>query len=106
MPTKSARSYSIALIIGDLFALSLAFTVAYIARVQFDPRPKIFDIEALDFFFTFLTVAPFWILVFASLGLYNSQVYTKRLTEIGKLLIGSCIGILIMLGYAFVVNEP
>jgi exopolysaccharide biosynthesis polyprenyl glycosylphosphotransferase len=45
-------------------------------------------------------------MAFASLGLYGSRVYARRLTEIGRLLIGCLIGILIVLGYSFVVDEP
>lgn len=106
MPTRSARLYSIALIIGDFLTLLLAFSLAYILRVQYDPRPLVNEIYAIDFLFTFVSIAPLWILVFASLGLYSSVVYTRRLAEMGKLLIGSFIGILIVLGYAYVTNEP
>jgi exopolysaccharide biosynthesis polyprenyl glycosylphosphotransferase len=106
MPTRSARLYSFALILGDFLTLLLAFSLAYILRVQYDPRPLVNEIYAVDFFLTFLAIAPFWILVFASLGLYSSAVYTRRLAEIGKLFIGSFIGILIVLGYSFITKEP
>lgn len=106
MPTRSARLYSIALILGDFLTLLLAFSLAYILRVQYDPRPLVNEVYAVDFFMTFLTIAPIWILVFATLGLYSRHVYTRRLAEIGKLFVGSFIGILIVLGYSFVTNEP
>lgn len=106
MPTRNARLYSIALIIGDFLALLAAFTLAYIVRVQFDDRPRVADIYAIDFLRTSLILIPFWIIAFASLGLYSSKVYARRLAEIGRLLLGCVIGILIVLGYAFVVNEP
>ncbi|PLS82088.1 sugar transferase, partial [Candidatus Saccharibacteria bacterium] len=106
MPTRSAKFYSIALILGDFFVLLLAFTLAYILRVQMDPRPLVNEVYALDFIQTFTSIAPLWLLVFASLGLYTSTVYSRRLVEWTKLLIGSFIGILIVLGYAFVIDEP
>lgn len=80
--------------------------LAYIIRVQLDNRPLLNEIYAVEYFTTFLTVVPLWIVVFASLGLYANSVRTKRFIEIGKLLIGSIIGILIILGYSYVINEP
>lgn len=106
MPTRNARLYSIALIIGDFLTLLVAFTLAYIVRVQFDNRPLVAQIHGADFLRSSLVLIPFWISAFASLGLYNSKVYARRLAEIGRLFIGSIIGILIVLGYAFVTDEP
>lgn len=106
MPTRNARLYSIALILGDFITLLAAFSVAYIVRVQFDPRPLVAEIRALDFLNTSLAIIPLWLVAFASLGLYDSKVYARRLTEIGRLFIGSIIGILIVLGYAYITDEP
>ena len=106
MPTRNARLYSIALLIGDFLTLLAAFTLAYVVRVQFDTRPLVAQIHGIDFIKSSLTLIPFWMLAFAALGLYDSKVYARRLAEIGRLFIGSIIGILIVLGYAFVLNEP
>jgi len=106
MPTRNARLYSIALLVGDFLTLLAAFMLAYIVRVQIDNRPLVENIHAAEFLGTSLLLIPFWIAAFASLGLYNSRVYARRLTEIGRLLIGCIIGILIVLGYSFVVNQP
>lgn len=106
MPTRNARLYSIALILGDILTLLAAFTLAYIVRVQFDPRPLVAQIHGVDFIYSSLMLIPFWILAFATLGLYSSKIYARRLAEIGRLFIGCIIGILIILGYAFVMDEP
>src|SRR5688572_13399862 len=106
MPTRSARLYSLALLFGDFFVLLGAFSLAYILRVIFDTRPLVANIHADEFFYTAILLIPFWIIVFAFLGLYSSRVYSKRLAEWGRLFIGSFIGILIVLGYSFVVDEP
>jgi exopolysaccharide biosynthesis polyprenyl glycosylphosphotransferase len=106
MPTRSARLYSLALILGDFFVLMLAFSAAYTLRVIFDHRPLVENIKAADFAATAALLIPIWIIVFGFLGLYSSRVYSKRLTEWGRLFVGSFIGILIVLGYSFVVNEP
>lgn len=106
MPVKTVRLYTIALVIIDALAILGAFTLAYILRVQLDTRPLVNQIPAEQFFFTFVALLPFFILTFLSLGLYAPRVYQKRLTEIGKLAIGSFIGILLVIGYAYVVDEP
>lgn len=106
MPTRSARLYSLSLVVGDFFILLLAFTLAYVVRVLFDPRPLVAHIGALDFFGTALLLVPLWIAVFAFLGLYTSQIYSRRLIEWGRLLVGAVIGILIVIGYSFVIDEP
>lgn len=106
MPVKTARLYTLFLMLVDAASILLAFTAAYILRVQLDNRPLINEIFARDYLTTFLVLLPFWIIIFWSLGLYSARVYQKRLTEYGKLLVGSFIGILIVLGFAFVIAEP
>lgn len=106
MPTRSVRLYSLALVFWDILTLLLAFSLAYVIRTQLDARPLLNDVYAVDFLITSLTIIPFWLIAFASLGLYRSAVYNKRLAEIGRLFLGSSIGILIVIGYAFVIDQP
>jgi exopolysaccharide biosynthesis polyprenyl glycosylphosphotransferase len=106
MPRRNTKLFSIVLILADILTLSAAFTLAYILRVQLDSRPLVNVIPALDFFLTIISIVPFWIIVFASLGLYSQRIYSRRMAEIGKLFIGSSVGILIVLGYAFVIDKP
>ena len=106
MPVKSVRVYTLALILSDIFAILAAFTIAYILRVQVDSRPLVTSVSALDFFTTFSLLLPFWIITLVSLDLYAPRVYQKRMREIGKLLIASFIGILLVIGFAFVVDFP
>lgn len=104
MKNHAAVLFSLALALGDFLALLAAFSVAYILRVKFDPRPLIEQIPALTYFSAFFIVLPLWILVNASLGLYTKNVYERRVSEFGRLLLGSFLGILIVIGYDFVVN--
>lgn len=106
MPVKAVRFYTFALLVSDALAVLAAFTIAYVLRVQLDARPLINQISALEFFETFLILLPFWLITLLALGLYSPQVYMKRLTEYGKLFIASFIGILIVIGFAFVIDEP
>ena len=102
MPTKNTKFYSLLLVLADTFVLLAAFSLAYIMRVQYDHRPLISDVYALDYFIAFLTLVPFWIIVFASLGLYNANTYNRRLVEWAKIAIGAFIGILIVIGWEYI----
>jgi exopolysaccharide biosynthesis polyprenyl glycosylphosphotransferase len=106
MPTRNVKLYSIGLMVGDFLTLLAAFTLAYVLRVHFDQRPLVNEVYAIDFFLMSITLIPLWLIAFASLGLYRSTIYNKRLSEVGRLFLGSLAGILIVLGYAFVIDQP
>lgn len=102
MPTRNTKFYSLLLLIADFVTLMIVFVTAYIIRVQVDPRPLAAQVYALDYFWSFLIVAPFWLLIFAMLGLYSSGVYNRRLTEWSRIVVGVFIGILLVIGWEFV----
>jgi FlaA1/EpsC-like NDP-sugar epimerase len=101
MPSKNTKFYSLLLIIADFIVLLGAFGIAYILRVQYDPRPLLTQVYAVQYVTTFLLIIPFWLLIFASLGLYQSNTYSRRLVEWSKIAIGSCIGILTIIGWEY-----
>jgi exopolysaccharide biosynthesis polyprenyl glycosylphosphotransferase len=105
MQTRNTRFYSLILIIIDTFVLLGAFTLAYILRVQYDPRPLLSNIHAYDYLYSFLIIIPFWILVFAALGLYQRSTYDRRLIEWAKIAIGSFIGVLLVIGWQYVGDQ-
>lgn len=94
--------YSFALVVGDYLALVAAFSVAYVIRVKYDPRHLIEQIPAMTFLYTFLIILPLWILVHSAIGLYSRSVYENRFSEFGRLIMGSFLGILVVIGYDFV----
>ena len=102
MPTRNTKFYSLILILGDFFVLLAAFTVAYIARVQLDDRPLVAPVYAIDFLWTALTILPFWILIFAIVGLYQANIYNRRLVEWGRIVIGCFVGVLFIFGWEYV----
>lgn len=104
MKNNASLAFAFLLVVGDFLALLAAFTAAYILRVKYDPRPLIEQIAALPYFYAVATVLPLWILVHAFIGLYNHTVYEKRFSELGRLLVGSFIGILVVIGYDFVTD--
>ena len=105
MPSRNAKLYSLFLLTADIFVLMLAFTIAYVLRVQNDPRPLLVPVYAQTYILTFLAIMPFWIVTFASLGLYSASTYNRRLVEWSKIAIGSLIGILLVIGYEYVSGE-
>lgn len=105
MPTRNTKFYSLVLIIADFIVLLAAFTVAYVARVQLDDRPLLAPIYAVDFLWTALTILPFWILIFALIGLYSANIYNRRLVEWSRIAIGTFIGVLFMIGWEYVTNH-
>lgn len=105
MRVRNNVIYSLILIATDILALLVAFTLAYILRVQYDARPLVNEIYAQEYMLTFFAVVPLWLLIFASLGLYDRNIQNKKSSEVFKLFVGSFIGILIVIGYSFVIDQ-
>lgn len=101
MKNNATFGYALLLVVGDFLALLAAFTLAYILRVKVDTRPLIEQITAKDYFIAMFSVLPLWVLVHGFIGLYSQRVYEKRFQELGRLLIGSFLGILVVIGYDF-----
>lgn len=94
------------LVVGDFLALVAAFVGAFILRVTLDPRPISQPIESETYLNVFIVLLPFWILVFALLGLYGSSIQERRFSEAGRLLVGSFVGLLFLMGYSYIFNTP
>lgn len=101
MHSKNTKFYSLILIFIDTFVLLATFTLAYILRVQYDPRPLLADIHAYDYLYSFLLIIPFWILIFVTLGLYKASTYNRRLVEWAKIAVGAFIGVLLVIGWQY-----
>jgi len=86
-------------------ALIAAFGVAFIIRSKLYSAPVAHPIPATTYIDLFLLLIPFWILVFGLLGLYNNSIVEKRFAEMGRLLIGSFVGVLFVISYAYAVNR-
>lgn len=106
MKTSASLVYNFFLVIGDFLALVAAFVGAYVLRVTFDARPLIEAIPARTYLSVFLTLLPFWIIIFALLGLYNDNIHEKRFAEIGRLFMGSFVGLLFVVFWDFVSSQP
>jgi len=105
MRRYNSKVYGLILILIDVLVLIAAFSVAYIVRVQYDSRPLLENVYAYDFLLTFLVIVPFWILIFALLGLYNQRTYNRRLVEWTKIALGVFIGILLIIGLEYIIDN-
>lgn len=105
MPSKNTAFYSLILVIVDTLVLMAAFAFAYVLRVQYDDRPLVESVSSLEYIVGFSVILPFWILVFATLGLYSSGTYNRRLVEWSKIAVGTFIGILLVIGWEYISGE-
>lgn len=105
MKSNASLVYNFFLIVGDFLALIAAFVGAFLLRAQ-SATPVAHPISGHTYFYVFLTLSPFWLLIFALLGLYNSNIYERRFSELGRLLIGSFIGMLFVVFWDFLSVTP
>jgi exopolysaccharide biosynthesis polyprenyl glycosylphosphotransferase len=106
MKNNASLIYSLCLVVGDFIALIAAFVGAYILRVTVSSVPIAHPVHAVTYLGVFLGLAPFWLLIFALLGLYNQRIYEKRFPEVGRLFIGSFIGMLFVIFWDFLSTTP
>jgi exopolysaccharide biosynthesis polyprenyl glycosylphosphotransferase len=105
MKSNASLVYGLILVIGDALALVAAFVLAYILRGQFSNVPVAHPIAGRTYLGIFLLLLPFWILIFGLLGLYSNQIQEKRFVELGRLLVGSLIGLFFVTSYAYFSNR-
>lgn len=105
MKSNASLVYNLFLVVGDFLALVAAFVGAFIIRAQ-SAVPVAHPISGHTYFYIFLGVLPFWTLIFALLGLYDSTIYERRFSEFGRLLIGSFIGMLFVIFWNFLSIKP
>ena len=104
MKNNSSLAYNVCLVIGDALAITLAFTIAYVLRVSLSTVPISAEVASRNYISILVSLLPFWILIFALLGLYNAKVYDNRFSEIGRLAVGTFVGILFVISYSYITN--
>lgn len=108
MKNNVSLIYNLCLLVGDSLALVGAFAAAYILRVKLSFGLHVAPLGPTSgkaLIGVFLLVLPFWLLIFALLGLYNQSIYEKRFVEFGRLLIGSFIGLLFVIFWNYYVSD-
>ncbi len=106
MKNSASLIYNFFLIVGDFIALLAAFTGAYILRVSVSHEVVANQVHARTYIGVFLVLLPFWLLIFALLGLYDSNIYERRFSEIARLFIGSFIGMLFVVFWNYLSVNP
>lgn len=104
MPSRNTKFYSLLLMAADFVVLAIVFAVAYYVRTQLDPRALLHAVYAREYIIGFCIIAPVWVLIFASLGLYSGNVYNRRLIEWSRIILGSFIGVLLVVGWEYITN--
>jgi exopolysaccharide biosynthesis polyprenyl glycosylphosphotransferase len=104
MKNNASLVYNVFLMIGDALAITVAFTIAYILRVSLDHQPLSANVHAHTYLGILVGLLPFWLLIFGLLGLYNSRIYEKRFSELGRLLTGTFVGVLFVISYSYMTN--
>ena len=105
MKSNVSLIYNFFLVVGDFLALVAAFAIAFIVRGRLSDVPVAHPIASHTYIEVFVALLPFWILIFALLGLYNGSIVEKRFQELGRLLIGSFVGLLFVISYGYAVNK-
>jgi undecaprenyl-phosphate galactose phosphotransferase len=105
MKSNASLVYGFILVVGDFLALVAAFVAAYLLRGHFSNIPVAHPIAGQTYLKIFLLLLPFWILFFALTGLYSNNIQEKRFVELGRLLVGSFIGLLFVTSYAYFSNR-
>ncbi|MGH7157091.1 MAG: sugar transferase [Candidatus Saccharimonadales bacterium] len=106
MKSNASLIYGLVLVVGDSLALVLAFVLAFFLRSRFTNIPVAHPIHGTTYLKIFLLLLPFWILVFGLMGLYSNNIQEKRFVELGRLLIGSFIGLIFVTSYAYFSLHP
>ena len=92
------------LMAADAIVLAIVFGVAYYVRTHVDTRALLYAVYAREYMLGFIVIAPVWILIFASLGLYSASIYGRRLIEWSRVLLGTFIGVLLVIGWEYMTD--
>jgi exopolysaccharide biosynthesis polyprenyl glycosylphosphotransferase len=95
MKNNASLVYNFFLVVGDAVALLASFIAAFVIRGASDVAVAN-PMDGTTYVLIFASLLPFWILIFALLGLYNANIYERRFAEAGRLFIGSFVGLLFM----------
>lgn len=106
MRNNTSIIYNLSLLVGDAVALIGGLSLAYIFRVSISHEILSAHVKASTYLGFIAVLTPFWLFTFAILGLYTERYYQNRFSEIGRLAVGVFIGILFVISYSYMINEP
>ena len=100
MKNDASLTYNVFLVICDTLALIAGFAAAFVIRAA-SPVAVAHPVAGVDYMVILLALLPFWIVIFALLGLYNTTIYERRFSEIARLLVGSFVGLLFLISWDY-----
>lgn len=106
MHRHNSRLQSLVYMISDALVIMVAFAGAYLLRTNISDKPLAQAVSGSDFVMAFLVVMPLWIIVFATLGLYEASTYSARLREWTRLFVGAAFGIMLIISYEYFTFKP
>ncbi len=94
-PAKVHQSwfYPALLLLGDAITILASFVAAFYLRIVVDGRPAIGITTWREFAGVIGLLVPFWLIIFAAIGLYSNSIYQIRAKELGRLVLGVVLGI-------------
>lgn len=105
MKNNASLVYNLVLMLSDVGALLVATALAFAIRANSSVAVA-HPMPGSDYLVIMITILPFWILVFALLGLYQHNLYERRFAEIGRLFIASFVGFLFLIAWDYMSLEP
>lgn len=96
----------ISLIIGDIAALLLSYSLAYIIRVKISDTPVSTYIPAEPYFLSLVFILPVIILFFTIIGSYRRIGTQKRYSQILRIITGACAAMVILITIDYFYNAP
>lgn len=105
MKTNASLVYNFVLMLGDIVVLLMSFAAAFVIRAH-SSVDVAHPMHASEYLVIMTALIPFWILIFALLGLYHHNMYERRFAEAGRLFIGSFIGMLFVIAWDYMSLQP
>ncbi len=101
---KNLFNFPTLMLVIDSGVIVLAWTAAFYLRVSLNDQ-IVAPISGRSFVLSVCWLLPVWLVTFGAIGLYRREVYQRRVIEAGRLVLGSFIGILLMVGVDFMSNQ-
>jgi exopolysaccharide biosynthesis polyprenyl glycosylphosphotransferase len=99
-------SFKLTLMVNDLIMMSAAFRFAYFLRFELNLPFFQMDVSPTPAFYFYINVLllPFWLIIFAALGLYNQKYLLGGTEEYARVFRATLIGLLLVIIVSFL--EP
>ncbi|MBL8122362.1 exopolysaccharide biosynthesis polyprenyl glycosylphosphotransferase [Candidatus Saccharibacteria bacterium] len=101
MKNNASLVYSFFLVVGDIAAIALSFVAAFVIRAASGPDVA-HPMAGSEYAIIVASLLPLWVFMFGLLGLYNVSIYERRFAEVGRLLVGSFVGVLMMVFWDYI----